>query len=58
MSTPYPNDESFDVHRLAAAYALDALDPGERNRFEAHIGNCSDCRADVVGFRETAAQLG
>lgn len=46
-----------DLHHLAAAYSLDALDPGERREFEAHIDTCEICAEEVLGFRETAAQL-
>jgi anti-sigma-K factor RskA len=46
-----------DLHSLAAAYALDALDPVERRRFEAHYPECPTCRDEVSGFRETAARL-
>lgn len=46
-----------DLHSLAAAYALDALDPLERRRFEAHYPECPQCREEVAGFRETAARL-
>lgn len=46
-----------DLHSLAAAYALDALDPVERRRFEAHYPDCPTCRDEVAGFRETAARL-
>jgi anti-sigma-K factor RskA len=47
-----------DVHTLAGAYALDALGPEERLEFEAHLAECPACRADVVEFTATAAQLG
>jgi anti-sigma-K factor RskA len=47
-----------DVHALAAAYSLDALDPDERRRFEAHYPDCETCRTEVREFRETAAHLG
>jgi anti-sigma-K factor RskA len=43
----------IDVHHLAAAYALDALDQHERAAFEAHYESCDVCRADVLQFRET-----
>lgn len=46
-----------DLHHLAAAYALDALDENERRAFEAHYPSCSMCSAEVVDYRETAAQL-
>ena len=46
-----------DLHHLAAAYALDALDEGERAEFEAHYPTCEICRQEVEQFRETAGQL-
>jgi anti-sigma-K factor RskA len=45
-------------HSLAGAYALDALEPGERARFERHLRGCAACRAEVRGFAATAAELG
>jgi anti-sigma-K factor RskA len=47
-----------DVHALAAAYSLDALDPEERRRFEAHYPDCETCATEVLEFRETAVHLG
>lgn len=46
-----------DLHHLAAAYALDALDEDERTAFEAHYPACDICSSDVVDYRETAAVL-
>lgn len=46
-----------DLHHLAAAYALDALDPEERRRFEAHYPTCEICSDEVHEHRETAALL-
>ncbi len=46
-----------DVHKLTGAYALDALDDIERARFEQHLAECEDCRAEVAELRETAAML-
>lgn len=46
-----------DLHHLAAAYALDALDPDERRRFEAHYPGCEICWREVDDFRATAAVL-
>ena len=45
----------IDIHHLAAAYALDALDSRERAVFEAHYPSCDVCRADVIDFRSTLA---
>ena len=47
----------IDVHHLAAAYALDALDDRERIAFEAHYGSCEVCRNDVLEFRQTLTQV-
>ena len=47
-----------DLHHLAAAYALDALDADERIAFEAHYHDCSVCSHDVGDFRATVAALG
>ena len=46
-----------DLHKLTGAYALDALDELERARFEQHLSECEDCRAEVAELRETAALL-
>ena len=47
----------MDIHHLAAAYVLDALDPRERDEFETHYGACDVCRDDVVAFRRTRERL-
>lgn len=49
--------EREDIHELAAAYALDALDGRERDAFEAHVRECERCTADVSELRATAAML-
>ncbi|MGY6501594.1 MAG: anti-sigma factor [Acidimicrobiales bacterium] len=46
-----------DLHDLAAAYALDALDGEERARFESHLATCEHCAADVAEMRDTARLL-
>jgi anti-sigma factor RsiW len=47
-----------DRHALAGAYALDALDDAERDRFERHLRRCQACQNEVRGFAATAAALG
>lgn len=47
-----------DVHELAGAYALDALDDDERRSFERHLDDCGDCRFEVDEFQATGALLG
>lgn len=49
---------NLDLHHLAAAYALDALEIDERVAFEAHYHDCDVCTGDVVNFRATLAALG
>ncbi|MFJ9149708.1 anti-sigma factor domain-containing protein [Streptomyces sp. NPDC102270] len=46
-----------DLHSLAAPYALDALEPAERARFERHLKDCDSCTADVRALSEDAARL-
>ncbi|MFD8412071.1 anti-sigma factor domain-containing protein [Streptomyces sp. NPDC059650] len=46
-----------DAHTLAAAYALNALDPSERKDFDAHLQDCEACRQEVAEFQATAARL-
>jgi anti-sigma-K factor RskA len=41
----------------AAAYALDALDAGERSTFEVHLAGCPSCRAEVAELRSVSAGL-
>jgi anti-sigma-K factor RskA len=41
----------------AASYALDALDPGKRVAFEAHLATCAECQAEVAAYREVAGAL-
>jgi anti-sigma-K factor RskA len=47
-----------DMHSLAAAYALDAVDPDEATAFERHMSICGTCAEEVREMRETAARLG
>ncbi|GAA4435487.1 anti-sigma factor [Phytohabitans houttuyneae] len=46
-----------DVHALAGAYALHALDDVERAAFARHLAGCESCAHDVAELRETAARL-
>ncbi len=47
-----------DLHSLMAPYALDALDPDERLRFENHVEQCPTCRSELAGSQAAAARLG
>lgn len=46
-----------DVHSLAAPYALDALEPHERVRFEKHLKKCDRCTAEARALSEDAVRL-
>ncbi|MFI1766464.1 anti-sigma factor domain-containing protein [Streptomyces sp. NPDC020800] len=46
-----------DLHSLAAPYALDALGPDERRRFEKHLNGCDRCAAEVRALSEDAVRL-
>jgi anti-sigma factor RsiW len=46
-----------DLHTLTAPYALDALSPDERERFEAHLATCERCRAELAGLQDAAGSL-
>lgn len=49
--------ERAEIHDLAAAYALNALDPEDRWTYERHLDNCERCREEVAALREDAAEL-
>lgn len=46
-----------DLYSLAAPYALDALEPHERVRFEKHLKKCDRCTAEVRALSEDAVRL-
>ena len=48
---------SQDPHDLLAAYALDALDDDERERFERHLPDCEECSEQLALLREPVAAL-
>ena len=45
------------LHDLVAPYALDALEPEERNAFERHLSECSDCRAQLAELQVATGAL-
>jgi anti-sigma-K factor RskA len=48
----------MDDHReLTAAYALDALDERERERYEAHLATCEECREELASFWAVSGAL-
>lgn len=46
-----------ELHELAALFALDALEPEDRARFEEHLATCPRCQEEVDSFRETTSHL-
>lgn len=48
--------ELFDD--MVPAYALSALSPGDRSAFEAHLGNCSECREALAAYQQVWAAVG
>jgi anti-sigma-K factor RskA len=46
-----------DLHALTGAYAVDALDAAERERFEQHLSRCPSCAHEIAGMQETATRL-
>lgn len=47
-----------DVHVLAGAHALDALEGEERERFERHLQTCHSCAQEVAAFHAATAKVG
>jgi anti-sigma-K factor RskA len=45
------------LHDLTAAYALDALDPGESRAYEEHLAGCERCRDELASLQATAGSL-
>jgi anti-sigma-K factor RskA len=45
------------IHDLTAAYALDALDPHEEERYEEHLATCERCREELAELRDPVAML-
>ena len=46
-----------DVHQLLGAYLLGGLDAADSRRFEAHLVECADCRAELAGLEGLPALL-
>jgi anti-sigma-K factor RskA len=51
------NDQRPEPHTLAGAYAMDALDSHDRNRFERHLERCQECTREVAGLHEATARM-
>jgi Anti-sigma-K factor rskA/Putative zinc-finger len=46
-----------EIHGAVGSYVINALNPDEREEFEAHLASCPTCSREVVEFSETAAEL-
>ena len=46
-----------EIHGAVGSYAVNALDLGELDEFEAHLAVCPTCSRELVEFCETAAEL-
>ena len=40
------------IHDLTAAYALDALDAHDEERYEEHLATCERCREELAELRD------
>jgi anti-sigma factor RsiW len=47
--------EADALHDLTAAYALDALDPEDARRYEAHLARCERCQDELAALSESAS---
>ena len=45
------------IHELTAGYALDALDPAEREEYERHLADCEACQEELAAFWEVTSAL-
>ena len=45
------------IHELTAGYALDALDPEEREEYERHLADCARCQEELAAFWEVTGAL-
>lgn len=57
LPRPPEQPSGQEVHALAGAYAVDALEGDERREFEQHLASCRACREEVASLREAAAEL-
>lgn len=46
-----------DSKELLVSFLYGELEPGETERFQAHLAQCAECRADVEGLRSTQRHM-
>ena len=46
-----------ELHELAPLYAVDALEPAERDEFEQHLAGCAQCQAEIAGYDDVVGYL-
>lgn len=46
-----------ELHHLLGAYILGGLDAADSQRFEAHLEDCADCRAELAGLESLPGLL-
>lgn len=46
-----------EIHELTAAYALDALEARDRERYESHLATCEACRDELEAFWSVSGSL-
>src|SRR6185436_7419514 len=46
-----------DYQELLSAYALDGIDPGDRQALAEHLATCAECRDEVIALREAGSLL-
>ena len=49
--------EQTEIHELTAAYALDALDPDDEQRYEEHLRGCRDCQEELASLWQASTAL-
>jgi anti-sigma factor RsiW len=58
MTSHWPHrDSGVDIHTLAGAYALDAVDDIERAAFDRHLAGCASCAQELSELQATVARL-
>lgn len=46
-----------ELHQLLGAYVLGGLEPAESRRFEQHLQECAECRAELAALESLPARL-